>query len=263
MKLKGIILLVCAAVACAMFFGCKSGKADQAVIEEYIVPLNTEYSSICASSELVSEAYVALEGNTLKATVHFGSDAVKVPQLTEALVQYGVAFWLKQHTGLRLDNILNALGRMQGSLELTLSDVDNNSRTYTISSSRLKQLVRLRPMELNFNEVKGAISDIMSDRCANLRADTRGCTEVVFALDGGFAQYTLTFGRPSDIASCTQGSLARIYVNMLKPEYEAMGDLRPYVQSILESLQIEGYRFIYSAGADNTVRTVISWRMLN
>lgn len=262
MKIKSIMLLVCAAV-CALAFSCKSGKADQAVIEEYIVPLNTEYSSLCASSALVEEAYVALEGVNLTATVRFGSETVKVPQLTEALVQYGVAFWLKEHTGQRLDNILNALGRMRGSLELTLTDVDNNSRTYSISSSRLKQLVRLRPMELNFNEVKGAVTDIMSNRCAALRANTRGCTEVTFAMDGGFAQYTLTFGRPSDISACTQGSLARIYVNMLKPEYEGMGELRPYVQSILESLQLEGYRFIYTAGADNTVRSAIPWRLLN
>lgn len=252
------------ALVCVLTMGCKSNKQDLEKLQEYVGPLNAEYGRLCENTDLVGSVAVSLVDNNLCVEVDFSSEEVAVPDMTEALVQYGLAFWLKQHTGARLDNILNSLGRVEGSLELTLRDVNGDSRTYTVASSRLKQLVRLRPMELNFNEVKNNISAIMSSRCGSLRDGANGCTGVTFQIAGGFAQYTLGFGRASDYREFTQASLTGKYVNLLKPQYQGYGELRPYIQSVLESLQIEGYRFIYKAeGSATPLRAAIPWRLLN
>lgn len=263
MKNSKLVCLLCALI-CTLTFACKSNKQDLETIQQYVGPLNAEYSSICGQTDLLSSVAVAMEGNNLTVTVDFASDEIAVPDLSEALVQYGLAFWLKQHTGARLDNILNSLGHIEGSLELTLNDVNGDSRTYTITPSRLKQLVRLRPMELNFNEVKTNISEIMSRRCGALRDGANGCTGATFQISGGFAQYTLSFGRAADYRDFTQASLTGKYVNLLKPQYTGYGELKPYILSVLESLQIEGYRFIYQADNNTTpLRAAIPWRLLN
>lgn len=264
MKHTYLLSLICLMLCPVLLLSCGTEKQDRQIIEEYVGPLNAEYARLSENTDLLESVAVELSDNNLAVEVVFAGDEVAVPDLTEALVQYGVAFWLKEHTGKRLDNILNALGRLQGSLELTLKDANADERTYSISSSRLKQLVRLRPMELNFNEVKANISAIMSSRCGDLRAKANGCEGATFAITGGFAQYTLSFGRAADYREFTQASLAGKYVNLLKPQYEGYGELRPFVQNILESLQIEGYRFIYEAGNGGTpLRAAIPWRLLN
>lgn len=258
-----LILIAVSALVCVMALACRSNKADQETISDYITPLNTEFASICADTDLLESVAVSLNDVNLNVDVHLSDDGIAVSNLSEALVQYGVAMWLKQHTGQRLDNILNALGRMEGQMNLTLYDVDGTSRLYEISHSRLKQLVRLRYMELNFNEVRTNVVELMSSDCAAYREGANGCEDVSFRLNGGFAEYTFVFGRAADYREFTQANLAGKYVNVLKPQYEGYGTLRNFVEALLESLQIEGYRFVYTTeDSSNTIRAAIPWRLL-
>ena len=255
-------ILVCF-VALMAATACSTAKEDNEILESTVTPVNAELTEMAAETPALESASVSYADADYKIDVRFADSNIAVADLSESLVQYALAMYLKSHTGQRLDDIANALTRLDGKMTVTVTDVDNASRSYEIPVARVKQLVRLRPMELNFTEVRANVLEIMGKRCAALREAT-GADDVQFAFSGGFAQYSFTFGSARDYSRYNRGSLTGHYVNLLKPEYESFGAMRPFVVQLLTSLQIEGYRFAYdTAAGGNSLKAVVPWRLLN
>ncbi len=245
------------------FSACGSSAADNAILEENIVPINTELAQNVRETPAVESIALSYADADLKVDIKFAGQEIEVPQISEALVQYALAIYLKSHTGIRLDNIVNALGRLEGKMTIVLTDCDMNSRTYEVSATRIKQLIRQRPMELKFNEVRSNVLEIMNGRTEAYRtaANAAGAS---FAYSGGFAEYTLTFPAASSYRQYNRGNLTGHYVNILKPQYESFGAMRPFVEQILASLQIEGYRFVYTTERnDAPLKALVPWRLIN
>lgn len=194
--------------------------------------------------------------------IEFADTAVHVSGYSDALVQYVVAQYLKAHPGENLDVVLNTLSQEKGSLKIELSDTHGETKDCSIGATRLKKLYQLKPMELNYNEVKTNVSDILEARCPQLAAQYKA-ESAEFSISGGFAQYTFTFARPTAYSQLNQASLRGRYLKPLKERYEDFGACRPIIEELLGSLSIDGYRYIYTSKGGNDISAAIPWSMIN
>lgn len=198
----------------------------------------------------------------LTVDIEFADTAVHVSAYSDALVQYVVAQYIKAHPGENLDVVLNTLSQEKGSLKIELSDTHGETKDCSIAAARLKKLYQLKPMELNYNEVKTNVSDILEARCPQLAAQYKA-ESAEFSISGGFAQYTFTFARPTAYSQLNQASLRGRYLKPLKERYEDFGACRPIVEELLGSLSIDGYRYIYTSKGGNDISAAIPWSMIN
>lgn len=260
---KSVPALILSFLLCLVAVSC--GKTKQsAELEAEAVYLNSSLGAIASESpmflESVSAAYADGDMNVY---ITFADTSVNVDTYSDALVQFVLARYMHANHGNHLDTLLNELSKVEGTLTLTLSDTRYNKRSYTITSSRLKQIFRARTSELNFNDVKENIRQIMAARCDTYNTSANA-QSTSFAYANGFAQYTLTFENRSKYSNLTQGSLTGRYLNVLKPQYENYGACRSLIQDVLTSLQIEGYRFVYTAGNENnSLKATIPWRIID
>lgn len=259
--MKKTILLATALISVLLFGACS--KAPSPLIAQ-AERLQTELAPVATDSPMYLDSItVKYADAVLTVTIAFADPAVNPDDYSQALVEYVVAQYLKSHPGADLDAVLNGLSEEEGSLDIVLAGRSGAPRTYTIGSRRLKQLFRLRPMELNFNEVKTNVSSIMAGRCNQYRLGVNAA-ETTFAIDGGFAQYTLTFASPSAFSNQSQGSIVGRYLPGLREQYESYGACRPMIEETLRSLGIDGYRFVYTtAEGEPSLRAAVPWRMLN
>lgn len=255
-------LLIAGAVALAALCSCTGSKEPSALIAQS-ERISADLGTLAQESPMFLQSAAAdYDDGTLSVEIAFADSLVNVNDCSEALVQYVLAQYLKAHTGKNLDTVLNTLSKEKGSLALKLSDVLGNSREYPVSASRLVQLVRLKPMELNYNDVRTNVSDILAKKCAAYKAQYNA-DDCEFEITGGFAQYTLTFAKASAFASLSQANLAARYVKDINPTYEDFGACRSMVEDLLRSLSIDGYRFVYTdkSGAKR-LSAGIPWRLI-
>lgn len=220
-------------------------------------------------AELADKSPMYLDGASaeyldavLKVNIEFADTTVHVSNISDALVQYVVAQYIKAHPGADLDVVLNTLSQEKGSLNIVLGDTYGESREYSIAAVRLKKLYQLKPMELSFNDVKTNVSDIMETRCAVL-AQQYKAESVEFSISGGFAQYTFTFARPTAYSQLNQASLRGRYLKPLQLRYADYGACRPIIEELLGSLSIDGYRYVYKSKGGNDISAAIPWSMIN
>ncbi len=262
-----IRMIPCGTIAAASIFlaltlgSCSGGDKGPSPLEKQAERISLDLASeVEANPMLLTSAEAGYSDGNLVYKVAFCDSVICVKDYSEALIQYFVAQEIKKRPGKDLDEILNTLSKEQGSLELQLSDVYGDSRTYSISASRLKQLFKQSPMQLNFQEVKANVQQILASRAMYYR-DKANATDASFAFQSGFATYTLVFPKASAYSHLKQASLAGRYVALLKPRYESLGSLRQPIEEMLTSLQIEGYRFVYTTSDNkNELRAAIPWR---
>lgn len=198
----------------------------------------------------------------LSVNIGYADPYVHVGDYSQALVEYVVSSWLKSHGGPDLDTTLNTLSAENGSLKITLTGVDGDSKEYTIGAARLKKLLVLKPSELSFSTVKDNVAILMEAR-ADVYGSTYKAEESSFEFSTGFAQYTLVFESASVYSNLTQDSLRGRYQKVLHEQYDSYGACAPFIEDVLKSLGIEGYRFVYEAKNDEskTLKAALPWRL--
>lgn len=214
------------------------------------------------SPKYLHDISVDYSESVLTIDIDFADQTVHVGQISDALVQYVVAQYIKAHPGADLDTVLNTLSQEKGSLNIALSDPNGDTKEYSIPAARLKKLYQLKPMELSYNDVKTNVSDILDARCAELAKQYKA-ESVEFSISGGFAQYTFNFARPTAYSQLNQASLRGRYLKPLKQRYEDFGACRAIIEDLLNSLSIDGYRYIYSSKGGNDISAAIPWSMIN
>lgn len=257
-------LILAPAVALLALCSCGGGAKGPSPLEAQSERIDASLQTLAQESPMylagAKAEYVAPD---LKVTIEFADTTVDVNSYTEALVQYVLAQYLKAHTGANLDTVINTLSAEEGSLGLKLADTHGNAREYTVNATRLKQLVKLKPMELSYNDVRTNVADILAARCPAYKSQ-QNAADCEFEIKGGFAQYTLTFDRASAYNSLNQGSLTGRYLKEIQPVYENFGACRPMVEDLLRSLSIDGYRFIYTdKNGTKTISAGMPWRLIN
>lgn len=198
----------------------------------------------------------------LGVAIEFSDPTIEVEKCSDELVQFVLAQYLKSHTGPNLDEIINTLSKEEGSLNITLSDADGNSREYAVTANRLKLLLRLKPMELNYNAARTNVVEILESRCDTYK-DEYNAEEAELSIVGGFAQYTLTFERAQSYSNLKQSQLTGRYLKKLQERYNNFGACRPIIEDLLRSLSIDGYRYVYTEKKGNkTLTAAIPWRLI-
>lgn len=198
----------------------------------------------------------------LSVNIAFSDPALDVNSISDALVQYVLAQYMKEHTGKNLDTVVNTLNKEKGSMKITLTGADGASKEYTIAAARLINLIKMKPSELNFNAVKENVVAILNSRCDAVK-DKYNAESAEFEVASSFAQYTVTFERATAYASLTQASLRGRYLKILQEQYENYGNCRYMIEDLLKSLKIDGYRFIYTSKNGRDLSAAIPWSMLN
>ncbi|MDE6311356.1 MAG: hypothetical protein K2L96_06010 [Muribaculaceae bacterium] len=262
LSLKNIAGAAIIAAACALPTAC-SQKAPS----ELVPVVNMLDKNLCDMAKnnplLLNEASASLDSITSDVTVavSFCDSIFNVDMMSDALVEYYTAQQLKDNPGKNLDAFLNTMSADEGTLTVTMSDVYGHTRSYAMSGARLKQLFKSAPMQLSFNDVKNNVVEILSSRC-DFYKDAANAQSCSFDIENGFATYTLAFSRESNYANLTQGSLKGRYLHFLTPAYQNMGELAAPVQEMLKTLQIDGYRFVYTTtdGKGKELRAAIPWR---
>lgn len=260
MKIRVLSILMLVMAICG---ACTTKSSGPSPLESQAVRLQAEFNKIAEGAPMLLDSVgVHYADGTLAVNIAYDADGVLPSDFNDALVQFVVAKYMKEHTGANLDEILNTLSKEEGKLALTLI-ADNQSATFDIPAARLINLLKLKPMEMNYSEARSALSNIMSGRCAFLAEDAKA-ESADFTIVGGFAQYTLTFANASSYKQLKQSQLAGRYVAKLTAIYADYGDCRPFIEDLLKSFDIEGYRFIYTDNSDkNTLKAAVLWKMIN
>lgn len=199
---------------------------------------------------------------TVKAAL--ADSLIDVRQCGEALVEYFTALELKRHPGKNLDDFVNTITKEEGSFEIILSGTTGDSRTYTIGASRLRNLVKLSPSQLGYQEARANVLEILASRVAFYRADANA-QDAEFEVANKFASYTIVFANTRKFANQTPGTLKSHYLKILHPRYEAFGPYEATVKEMLKSMQIDGYRFIYANGTGKDaqgIKVALPWRSI-
>ncbi len=224
--------------------------------------INGELSELAENSPMfLSEASANYTDGKLNINVALSDTIIDADDLSDALLQFVVAQYMQNHTGSNLDETLNTLGKEKGSLTLTVTDSDGDKKTIDLSSATLKRLVTAKPMDLRVSEVRSNVIDIMDERCDQLE-DAVNAKECEFKYASSFAQYTFTFASPQAFVNLNSSTLAGRYKKAIDEIYTNYGACRPMVQDMLEELEIDGYRIIYTSGNKN-LKTSLPWRLLN
>ena len=263
MKSKILHSFVAAAILLLSLASCGGSKAPSPLIAQS-ERLALDFGTLAEESPMFLQSIdVDYADAVLSVALAFADSTVKVPEYSEALVQFALAQYLKDHTGKNLDEIINTISAEEGKLSIKLTDVYGNTRDFDVSGTRLKQLVKSRPMELGLPEVRTNISDILASRCAAYK-DQYNADDCEFEIQGGFAQYTLTFPRSSAWGGLTQPTLTGRYLKGLQARYDDFGACRPMIEQLLRSVSIDGYRFIYTdKTGSKTLSAGIPWRLID
>lgn len=157
------VLLCIALVACMVSCGKKAQGPSPLIAQAE--RLDGTLGTLAEESPMyLQSASAEYLDAVLTVDIDFADPTVHVGEISDALVQYVVAQYLKAHPGADLDIVLNTLSQENGSLNIVLSDSYGEAKEYTIAAARLKKLYQLKPMELSFNDVKTNVSDIMEAR---------------------------------------------------------------------------------------------------
>ena len=260
--MKYRILPLLAALA-AILWSCSGSKEPSKLIAQ-AERINGELSVLAEESPMFLDSIcVDYADAVLSVKVAFADQLYKAEDFSDALVQYTLAEYLKSHTGANLDEVLNTLGEEEGKMTVTILDCQGGAKEFDIPSARLKQLVKLKPMELNYTAARDNMLELMAKR-APFYAEQAKAKSAEFDLSAGFAQYTITFEKASAFRGLTQPVLTGRYVNILRPIYDEFGACRTMVEDLIKSFSIDGYRFVYTDEKESQmVKASIPWRTMN
>ena len=265
MNKNSISNVLCAAAALLLLFvaaACSGSDKDEAVLAEKSSDLNVELLQTANTSpDFLKSLSCEYAAPNLLVNVKLDND-INPELYSQALVEYVLANYIRSNSGELMDAIVNGINHTHGSLSITVSNVNEEAKEFTVGHARLVQLVQKKNSELNFNDVKENVLHLLELECAPMAQEIKAesCT---FALANGFAQYTFTFATAAKFANQTQGSILGHYLPIVKQQYESYGSCSYLVLDVLKSLQIDGYRFVYTdADESKKISSALPWKML-
>lgn len=219
------------------------------------------------SADFLDSASVKYADKALSFSFYFAPKAVDVAIIDEALVQFVMSEYMKANTGPNLDEIVNTLTKEEGKMVVKLAG-DGAEKSFDVSASRVRNLIKLKPMELNFAAAKENFADLMAAHAAYYTeyADKQNAKTVEpaeFGIVAGFAQYTFTFDNVSAYKALKQSQLTGRFMPAVNESMLHLGECRPIVEDLMKTFGIEGYRFIFANKKDEKIlRAAITWSMI-
>jgi len=126
--------------------------------------------------------------------------------------------------------LINALSAIDGTYTLNLADVYGTDRDFEFTASQLKRLLNTPRAQLNYNEVKAQVVQLMSNAAAAMRVAEKA-ENVVFDLTSGFATYTVTFANDKNYANMSSANLKAYAIKKYKAELPNSAHLRRWLST--------------------------------
>lgn len=262
-KLLCGILAAAAIAGSGIIAGCSSKSTEPSALVAQSERIAGDMAVLAENSPMYLDSVpVSYSDGTLGVKVAFADTTVNVADFSDDLIEYVVAYYIKQHPGQNLDTVLNTLSAEEGSLKLTLTNPAGQTKECSIGAARLKKLYFLKFSELNPAKVKTDIDKIMSLRAESYRKEFNA-QSAEFRFYAGFAEYELTFASASAYSNLTQNSLRGKYQNIFRAQFDNYGECRGIIEGVLTSLGIEGCRIVYTDKNDTkTLKAALPWRMI-
>lgn len=259
MKLK---LLTLAAIVAGIVCSCSpKDKTDyNSLLTAQAERLNKEIKELANGSFiLLDRCGVTYADASLNVGIEFASPVYKTADFSDALVQYGLAQYLQGHKGPQTDEIINSLSKTEGKMTITITDTESDTKSFDIPAARLRALYKQKLMELNQGEARTSAMKILSGYCAGF-ADAVNAKECSLDIVTSFAQYTFTFATAAPYARLKQKELAARLLKTINPVLGDMGSCRLFVEDMLKSFSIDGFRFMYENEKDKyTLKSALPW----
>lgn len=255
------LLLTLSAAMLVILSSCTGSKQPSA-LEGLCEVLNAEFNDVARNDYMLFNDFtVNYADSKVTVTVSFANGTYCPDDFGDALVQFIVSQYLKEHTGERLDTFVNTLTKEKGSLEIVLTG-SGQKKEFEIPAARIVKLIKLKPMELSYNDARSNVIDIMAKRCEAFAAEVKA-KSADFSVTNTFAQYTFTFEKSAPYARIEQGQLNATILKCVKPIYETLGSETPFVKELLTTFNIDGYRFVYENEKDKYVlKSSIPWKFI-
>ena len=246
-------------LACA----CSSGSKEPSALIAQSERINQNLEALTEASPMfLAGASASYANDTLNIGVEFCDSLIHADQLSDALILYVMGMYMKANTGENLDITLNTLGKEQGIMKVTVKDIYGDQKVLELTSATLKKMVTTKQTELGYQDARLNVFEILETRCEKYK-EAVNAVSCEFKYQGSFAQYTLTFKKASAYANQTPGSLLGRYIGVINPVFDYFGACGPMIAEMMESMQIEGYRFVYTDEADTKeIHAAIPWRMI-
>lgn len=253
LSLSAIVMMLCASCS-----GSKEPSQLLGITDE----LNADLKELSEEALMVFNSMTATYADgTVTVNIEFADKSYCADDFTEALVQFIVSQYLKEHTGEKLDTFVNTLTKEKGNLVINLMS-PGQKKEFVIPAARVVKLVKLKPMELSYNDARTNIMDIMAKRCNAFAAEVKA-QKAEFTVVSSFAQYTFTFEKSAPYARMTPAQLNSAILKCVKPVYEELDDLDSFVIDLLKTFKIDGYRFVYENEKDKYVlKSAVPWRII-
>lgn len=254
------ILLSLTALTLVLLSSCSGSKEPSALIS-LCETLNGEFKDMAKTDYMLfNDCAVDYAEGTVNVTIDFAEGTYTPDEFSDALVQFVVSQYLKEHLGERLDTFINTLSKEKGALRITLAGA-GQKKDFDIPAARLVKLVKLKPMELSYNDARANVIDIMAKRCDTLAKEVKA-KSADFSVANSFAQYTFTFEKSAPYAKLTQAQLNSTILKCMKPVFDTLGNEGAFVKDLLSTFKIDGYRFVYENEKDKYVlKSSLPWRL--
>ncbi len=258
-----VAVCVAAVAISASFYSCSSKSSDPSPLIAQSERLAGELGELVYNSPMYLDSVnVDYSEGRLSIGIGFSDPIVNVNSYGQPLVEFVVSQYMKSHNTSDVVEIINALLDEKGKFVVSLYDRHGNTKAFEIPAARMKKLLELKPMELNYSEVRTNVCDLLDERCA-LYKNAYKADSVEFDFIGGFAQYTLTFKTASTFSNLNQNSLRGRYQNILREQYDNYGACRPIIEDLLKEMKIDGYKFVYTDESDSKVlRAAVPWKII-
>jgi hypothetical protein len=249
------------ALTVVLVTSCDSKEKENQTLAAQAERINSELAAEVGNNPtLISDAGAEYADGQFQINITFADSLVVLADYTQSFVEYFLAEELKNNQTQDLADLINALSSIEGTYTLNLADVYGTDRDFEFTASQLKRLLNTSRAQLNYNEVKAQVVQLMSNAAAAVRAAEKA-ENVVFDLTSGFATYTVTFATDKNYANMSTANLKAYAIKKYKNEYAKFGTFTPMVVELFKSLGIDGYRIIYTNKANSkTLKTAVPWR---
>lgn len=241
---------------------CSGNSKEEAILADKCSELNMQFMHLAKGApDFIESLACEYAAPNLLVNLKLDSD-INPDEYSQALVEYVVANYIRSNAGQMMDAIVNGINRTKGSLSITVTNSNMEAKEFTIGHARLVQLVQKKNSELNFNDVKENVVRLLEMDCKEYMGpvDATSCT---FAMANGFAQYTLTFKNAQAFGNQTTGTILGRYIPVMQKQYARYGAASSLVIDVLKSLQIDGYRFVYTDEKETKkISSALPWKLL-
>ncbi len=252
------LTLASTVLATAMAFTACGDKTTPVIIEQS-ERINTELQSLVQENpKVLAEASAKFAEDKIAIDVKLADSLFMVPYISEPLFNYFTAYEVKAHINKDLEITYNALAEKDYPIVVSLTDVYGDSRSYEITPTLLRRMIKSPLTQLDYNEAREGLFAAMAASEAQFMPAS-GAKSVSTSFKGGFFSYNVEFEKASSYKDLTTANLKSRALKVLEPRYANPGSFRPVLFGVYKSFGIDGFHLVYSAGENSkTLKTTVT-----